>query len=318
MKRNKPWIVLLVFCLILAVAAPVLADVGGGVDWDYDGGGTDWNYGGGTGWNSNWDYDSDWDDSDSDFYEFIYLPYYLLRMGPVGFLIFAGLLLFLLRSRKRNNRKNRANSAARKAKAQADARAAFTHQEADLTLLLQRDPNFSKAAFLARVSDIFVTLQNAWMKKEWKSMRAFETNHLFHQHERQLQQFVERKQTNVIEDLAVLETSLASYQEDAQHQMLSAILRARSRDYLIDDETKKVLKGDPKKRYIMTYRLEFLRKIDAKTENSNVTAATQCPNCGANLSINQNGVCEYCGSEVTTGATDWVLNALIPLHQEIL
>ena len=191
-------------------------------------------------------------------------------------------------------------------------------READLTLLLQRDPNFSKSNFLARVSDIFVTLQDAWMKKDWKSIRAFETNQLFHQHEQQLQQFIEKGQTNVVEDISVLETWIAEYQEDAQHQILTAVLRARYRDYLINDENGKVLKGNPKKRYIMTYRMEFLRKVDAKTEDTNVTAATQCPNCGANLSINQNGICEYCGSEVTTGATDWVLNRLTPLRQEVL
>ena len=32
-----------------------------------------------------------------------------------------------------------------------------------------------------------------------------------------------------------------------------------------------------------------------------------CPNCGAPLEISSSGVCEYCGSVVTTGQYSWVL-----------
>ncbi|MFV1140583.1 hypothetical protein QMK87_28970, partial [Klebsiella pneumoniae] len=108
---------------------------------------------------------------------------------------------------------------------------------------------------------------------------------------------------------------IESYEEDEENSYLNAIIIARYCDYVIEDESGRVIKGKKGHRYIMTYRMQFMRKLDAKTENQTQTKATQCPNCGAPLAINQNGICEYCGAEVTTGANQWVLSALQPLQQ---
>ena len=140
----------------------------------------------------------------------------------------------------------------------------------------------------------------------------------FYQHQQQLDSFIEKEQTNVVEDIAVLDTKIEEYSEDAQNSYLSAIVQARYRDYVVDDNTGKVVKGDKNRRYVMTYRMTFLRQLGAKTTASEETHVTTCPNCGANLSINQHGVCDYCGSEVTTGAQQWVLTKLQPLSQQTL
>lgn len=79
-------------------------------------------------------------------------------------------------------------------------------------------------------------------------------------------------------------------------------------DYIIDEKTKKVLKGDPNKDCFMQYILTFTRKTGVLTEPAKSNSSTvSCPHCGAPTQITSSGKCEYCGFIITTGEYDWVL-----------
>ena len=79
-------------------------------------------------------------------------------------------------------------------------------------------------------------------------------------------------------------------------------------DYIIDEETRKVLKGNPKIDCYMDYLLTFMRKTGVKTKAAASAAQSKsCPHCGAPLQITSAGKCEYCNSIVTTGEFSWVL-----------
>lgn len=299
--ERKRWILLLLILLVMLISVPVYADVGGGVDFDSHG------FGGGSSSSSS---------SSNSGEGAAWLIFFLLRSGPLGLGALAVIAAIFIFSMLKTS-----GSGHGRPSPQYDigpSAAVRSMSQEQLNQLLTRDPNFSKEDFLARAGDVFITLQNAWTAKDWRSIRAFETNQLFHQHEKQLEQFIQNGQTDVVEDISVLSTELEEYTEDAQHQYLKVILTARYRDYIVDDATQRVVKGDKNRRYLMTYRMTFLRKLDATTEFKESASATSCPNCGANLSINQNGICEYCGSEVTTGAMQWVLNTLQPVSQRTL
>ena len=303
MHKKKLFILIAIaLCVIILpfVASPVLADVGGGLDWDDLGGG-----GGGGG---------SWDGGGGNIM-FSFLPYMLFD-NPILFIVI--IALFFIFGRGKNLTGTRRNQYRQQNQSTVPPRAQTKGEDINLDQLTKRDLNFSKQTFLSRVSNVFVTLQNAWTDKDWKSIRTFETDQPFYQHQQQLDSFIKKEQTNVVEDIAVLDTKIEEYSEDAQNSYLSAIVQARYRDYVVDDNTGKVVKGDKNRRYVMTYRMTFLRQLGAKTTASEETHVTTCPNCGANLSINQHGVCDYCGSEVTTGAQQWVLTKLQPLSQQTL
>lgn len=289
-------------CVILLPLAtnPVLADVGGGLDWDYDGGG------GGL----DWDFDSG---SGGDGMSFGFI--YMLFDNPILFIILVVVYLIFFRGKTSSGNKAKRSTGTAPSSIQ---RPNIKGEDINLTQLTDRDPDFSKQSFLSRVSNVFVTLQNAWTDKDWKSIRTFESDQLFYQHQQQLDDFIEKGQTNVVEDIAVLDTKIEEYSEDTQNSYLNTIIQARYRDYVVDDSNGKVVKGDKNRRYVMTYRMTFMRQLDAKTNPAAETHVTTCPNCGANLSINQHGVCDYCGSEVTTGAQQWVLTRLQPISQQAL
>ncbi len=179
------------------------------------------------------------------------------------------------------------------------------------TQIRQIDPMFSEDNFLAWTKEVFIKLQTAWTKKDWSIIRPFESNELFEQHNSQLQEFIERGRTNIVERINVTSATLYSFKQDGDKETLKVTLKAVMRDYIIDDSTKRVLEGNPNVDQYMTYRLTFIRKAGVKTKpGTNSKSTTNCPNCGAPTQITSAGKCEYCGSVITTGEHDWVLSNL--------
>ena len=85
-------------------------------------------------------------------------------------------------------------------------------------------------------------------------------------------------------------------------------LSARFIDYEAEEKTGRVIRGDKNTRWEMRYLMKFMRSTDVKTKDeTNVLKSHNCPNCGAPLKMESGGICEYCGSVVTTGQYSWVL-----------
>lgn len=182
--------------------------------------------------------------------------------------------------------------------------------------LNSRDPNFSEDMFISRVNNMFIQLQEAWQAKDWKKVRPFESDELFNTHARQLQEFIDSRTTNVVDDIGILRTTITDYHDNGSTESLDVYMRARLKDYIINDETGKVVEGDPEREIFMEYELVMSRRKGVVTRLAENTAVTTCPNCGANVSINASGECEYCNSVVSSGDFDWVLTRLDVLSQD--
>lgn len=117
---------------------------------------------------------------------------------------------------------------------------------------------------------------------------------------------------NVMERINVNEAYLQKYRRNPDYEYMTVYMAVRMVDYIIDEHTRDVLKGDPNTDCFMKYLLTFTRKTGVLTDpaRSNVST-TNCPNCGAPTEITSAGQCEYCGSVITTGEYDWVLQDMI-------
>lgn len=170
------------------------------------------------------------------------------------------------------------------------------------------DPNFSSDKFIGFAREVFMKIQEAWTTKDWKSIRPFESETLFNQHKQQLDEYIRLKKTNVVEKITIKHCSLHSFRQDGDKEVLTVFLNAMMRDYVIDDETKKVLESDPNRDWYMKYEMVFNRKAGVKTDpGKKGNTITNCPNCGAPTEITSSGQCAYCGSVITNGEHDWVL-----------
>lgn len=182
------------------------------------------------------------------------------------------------------------------------------HEAEIVPAITKIDPDFSLDGFTGWAKEAFITLQKAWTARDWSQIRPFEKEELYRQHELQLQEYINLKRINIIERINIREAFLHKYVRDSQYEYLTVYMSVRMVDYIIDEETKKVLKGNPNVDCYMDYLLTFMRKTGVKTKTADSAAQSKsCPHCGAPLQITSAGKCEYCGSIVTTGEFSWVL-----------
>jgi predicted lipid-binding transport protein (Tim44 family) len=289
-KRNQALIVLLVLGIILLIPAVAFAGFGNSTSY---GGGDGGGFGGGG----------------------FGIPMFIPLLGGGGG--WGGILWIIViiamyyfrqknrQARRQNARSNRSNYPVQEQPA-----------DRNLSILRANDPNFSEESFIARINNMYIQLQEAWMKKDWQSIRPFETDALFSVHQKELQALIDTHRTNIIEDIGILDTHIIKYTVDGSNEAIAVYLKARIIDYVIDDNTKKVIEGNKTKEIHIAYSLKMIRRrgVLTKPDAAN-THVAQCPNCGANLSINESGKCDYCGSVISSGEYTWVLASLTVLEQ---
>lgn len=170
------------------------------------------------------------------------------------------------------------------------------------------DELFSTQKFLAWTEEVFMTIQQAWIDRDWSKIRPFEKEELFKKHEKQLEEYKRLGQINMMERINVNRTYMHKYERDVEYEYLTVLLSARMNDYVIDEKTRQVIKGNPNDEFFTDYILVFMRKFGVKTNPSTSNLSTKsCPNCGAPTQVTSAGKCEYCDFIITTGEHDWVL-----------
>lgn len=296
MKKLKEIARIIILAIVLTFVASSrisIADVGSFED--YDSGSSSWES---SDWgSSSWDHDYDYG-SDSNY---TYIGGGSSIPGIIIFIIVVAITMYVKSKQKDNWQMP-------KQQFHQTQNYAYKSEEAVEKEVKAVDELFNKEEFLSWSRDLFIKLQEAWNARDWSTIRVFETNELFEQHHKQLQDYIDRKQINKMERICVKSAQLADFKQTGDKDILTVILKSRMVDYIIDEETGKVLKGDKVTDRHSTYKLEFIRKTGVKTKpGSNQINTTNCPNCGAPTQITSSGKCEYCGSVITTGEHSWAL-----------
>lgn len=304
--KKRALIVITVLCVVLSlfcVAASAIeivppldfGDFGGGADYggndDWGGGGNDW--GGGNNWGGGstviiGDFDT-----------------------PTVVIIAAVIVIaciVIAASKKKNTPtvNNRPVTNVPKATPASALRPMESYKELD--------PNFSAADMEAKISNVFVRLQAAWMAKNLDDVRTCLTDEFFTQTDRQLDAYRNSNQTNVIERIAVLGVSLTGWDQNGKNDRIIARVSARMADYVVD-AAGNVVRGSKTADKFMEYEWTLVRTTGKKTGVDNDKERKNCPYCGAPLEINRSAKCEYCGNIVSTNDYDWCLASIRGLSQ---
>ena len=120
-----------------------------------------------------------------------------------------------------------------------------------------------------------------------------------------------RKTTNVLEKVYVENVRIKDFYENPDgNDTLVVILSSTLRDYVIEDQSKRVIEGDPQEDLFTVYQMNFIRKHGSQTELnvSDEAISDHCPNCGAPLKISAISKCDYCDADLTRSPNQWVLD----------
>lgn len=171
-----------------------------------------------------------------------------------------------------------------------------------------RHPDFNWEEFRKRVENIFMNLQAAWSGKNFDQARPFEMDVLFDTHRFWVERYRSQGLTNHLQDIKITQVVPCLIDRDAFYERITVRIYAQMRDWTTDG-TGKLVGGDDKKPRRFSEYWTFLRRIGSDKPTS--ADLSRCPNCGASLdNVAQNGVCNYCQTQIASGEFDWVLASI--------
>ncbi len=293
-KKIKNTIIALTFIIITTIATHSLADVGSFESYDS---GSSWSSDSGSSWSSS-DYGSSWSSSgsggDSD---------------GAGIIIWAVIIIGIIIYNKTKGKKETPYNY--NSNTNITNNSIYGNEKEIEAKVKAIDENFNREEFTAWAKDIFVKLQMAWTERNWEEIRLYETNELFEQHKNQLQGYINNGTINVMDRICINYAQLNSFEQTADKDILSIALNSSMIDYIKDEKTGAVLKGNTTTRLTHTYKLTFVRKRGVLTQAGGPKVkSANCPNCGAPTKVALAGKCEYCGSLIKIEDHGWVLSNL--------
>lgn len=176
-----------------------------------------------------------------------------------------------------------------------------------LKKLVQEDPNFAEAKFRAKVDNIFIQLYTAVMKQDLTKIKHFLSQEVINLYTDKIENLKNKNQIQIYEELNVSDTDIKNINEFEDRFEIEVSLLTKYYDYLIDKTTKKYISGNRDYRKEKRVTLYFSKIKNAKS----LGQARVCDGCGANMDLNKNGVCEYCGTTYELKNYDWVLIKVI-------
>lgn len=274
--------------LCFSVSAFDNNDYGGGGGYDYGG-----DYGGGYDYGGN-DYGGSSYSGDAD---------------PVSVIIGIGIVVVIIIISTIGGNKKKSGGGTTRPSSMNGANVVLPNRTEQIEgIIKQKDPNFSASDLITFTKQVYIDIENAWCKRDMTPVRPVMHENLYNTTCKQVQAKIEQGVVYHYESIAIDTAYLTSYERDSQFEYVTAYLTSRMIDYQVDEKTGKIIRGDKTTRWVQKYKMKFVRSlgVETKTETDKMTGHN-CPNCGAPLEISSSGVCEYCGSVVTTGQYSWVL-----------
>ena len=299
--NNKKGIIgILVLILVLGfIYLPVKAD--SGWDSDYD-----------SGWDSSWDSGSDWgSDYDYDWgSDYDYGSSSSSSSGGSGgsFVIFICSILwviFIVVITSRRNVKTVYNGNKRiyvygdnKKASGLDA----MYNEVSLERIALVDPNLNPVEFKSNAFSIYRDIQTAWMNFDTNTIRKLTTDEIYNMYSSQLETLKLKKQKNIMKDITLEDVKIININKSNDIITVNVFLRVKCYDYVINEVTSKVVRGDDKHKLVIDYVLSFVKS------SVNNNSEEKCPNCGAPVKINSSSTCPYCDSTLVKDSSDYVMS----------
>jgi hypothetical protein len=140
------------------------------------------------------------------------------------------------------------------------------------------------------------------------------TEGYYSQMDMQVDKYRKKGQTNHVDDIKVLNAELLGWKQEGSTNIITARIMARIIDYVTDDNTGSLVRGNKHDQKLMTYEWQLVK--NAPDRSADIPKI--CPHCGAKLDINRSGVCEFCGSEVTSDSFDWAVRNIKGISQKTL
>ena len=174
----------------------------------------------------------------------------------------------------------------------------------------QLDSTFNESMFLTKVNNIFVKFFTAIMLDKMIDIDHFVGDDVYNYGLSILNNAKSNGCRQMYDELNVKDSSISSIEVNDNVYIIKVYLQSRYMDYIINLSNGSLVSGNDSSRIQVNYELTFTKKMSAKEQG----IVRKCPSCGAPLSVNTSGKCDYCGSIYNQEDYDWVLEKLEVLN----
>ncbi len=174
----------------------------------------------------------------------------------------------------------------------------------------RNDPDFEPESFLQRAEMAFLLVKRAYQDRNVHAARAFMAPELWRSWSMGVEELLQRRQRPVLENLNVRDLQVPFVAHGTAGDTIRVHFDYVAASYLVDDEGRVLSGSTEDERYGEIWT--FQRAAGARTVVSGGVTASTCPNCGALLELDDDGRCDHCGADVTSGDYDWVVVRMDP------
>lgn len=148
--------------------------------------------------------------------------------------------------------------------------------------------------------DSYIKIQNAWTARDLTPVRHLLTDEMYNMYQMQLETLIENKQINVMTNMTLYSGRVLYEFSSNQSDELKVLMIVTLNDYIINEKSKKVLKGKKNRTIGCVYELTFVKSTE------NITAQN-CPSCGALVENNMSSDCPYCKNSLLLKSDHYTL-----------
>lgn len=111
---------------------------------------------------------------------------------------------------------------------------------------------------------------------------------------------------NLVKNISIEGSTLESYQNDKESELLTVRLKAKFMDYFVEAETGSFRRGNRYDKRMHDCKLIFIKNMhyDKVADEKEII---NCPNCGAPLEAGSLNTCKYCNTVVALPKKQWLL-----------
>ena len=174
--------------------------------------------------------------------------------------------------------------------------------------IIAHDPKFDQTAFLASTEKSFFLVQKAWIEQKPELSRQVMADGLWQQHKAQIEDIKAKGRRNQLDDLVINSSRIAMAGSTESKDTIAVRFEAHCRDYDVDLQSGKEVRRGDKDAEAWAEVWTFQRSATSTSKGEGEgTLNNKCPHCGAPLSVDLQGICKYCKTNIMAGDEDWVL-----------
>lgn len=162
---------------------------------------------------------------------------------------------------------------------------------------------FNEAMFKTKVDNVFVKIYTCVMKQDLSDVAHFISDRLQEELQEKINNLKNQNKRQIYDELNVKDTIILNRNIEQNKELIEVELISRYMDYIIDIDTGTLVSGDDTRRIEKRNILKFEKKLNTKE----IGLVRKCPGCGASISVNTTGKCEYCDTIFNQEDYDYVL-----------